>query len=189
MQEWWMSMDIFMKGLWCISLTASIIFIIQTIMTFIGMDSDAGASADFDGSSADGEFPFQLFTFRNFVNFFLGFGWTAIALNDSIEARWAVMLISIAVGLLLVAIVMYIFFLMSRMEQSGNIDIQDAAGCKGNVYLKIPGHKSGEGKVQITIQEAVREYNAITEGDELPTGTPIRVTQVVNEDTLLVERF
>lgn len=189
MQEWWMSLDLFMKTLWCISLTASLIFVVQTILTFIGMDSDAGGSADFDGStSIDGEFPFQLFTFRNFVNFFLGFGWTAIAFNNAISNKWVLLIVSIFVGLLLVGAVMYLFYLMSRMEQSGNINIQNAVGCKGNVYLKIPEKRIGEGKVQISIQEAIREYNAVTNGDMLPTGTPIKVTEIINEDTLLVEK-
>lgn len=186
MQEWWMSLDIFMKGLWCITLTASLIFIVQTILTFIGMDSDA--NADFNGGNGDVDFPFQLFTFRNFVNFFLGFGWTAIVLYNGIGNKLVLVIISTLAGALLVGAVMYLFYLMSRMEQSGNIDIENAVGCRGNVYLRIPQARSGEGKVQITIQEAVREYNAITEGAELQTGTPITVTRVINAETLLVEK-
>ncbi len=59
--------------------------------------------------------------------------------------------------------------------------------CKGTVYLPIPAERSGEGKVQITIAGAVREFNALTEGEALKTGTPIKVTEVVNESTLVVE--
>jgi len=57
------------------------------------------------------------------------------------------------------------------------------------VYLKIPGEKRGEGKVQISIQGAIREFNALTAGEELETGAPIRVVEVINDNTLLVERF
>lgn len=188
MQAWWASLDIYMQILWIITLTASLIFVIQTILTFIGMDSDGGLDVPDGGMSADtdaGTFPFQLFTFRNFINFFLGFGWTAITLAGNAHPV-LVVIVSILVGVSLVAAVMYIFYLMSRMEQSGNIETSSAVGCRGSVYLTIPGERQGEGKVQINIQGAVREFDAMTNGDTLPNGCPIEVTQVLNENMLLV---
>lgn len=188
MQAWWASLDIYMQILWIITLTASLIFIIQTILTFIGMDSDGGLDVPDGGMSADtdaGTFPFQLFTFRNFINFFLGFGWTAITLAGNAHPV-LVIIVSILVGVALVAAVMYIFYLMSKMEQSGNIETSSAVGCRGSVYLTIPGERQGEGKVQINIQGAVREFDAMTNGDTLPNGCPIEVTQVLNENMLLV---
>lgn len=187
MQEWWLSLDIYMKVVWFITLTASLIFIVQTILTFIGMDADSGLDTDPGSTPGAGEFPFQLFTFRNFINFFLGFGWTAIVLEGKLNGALVVFL-SCLVGILLVAAVMYIFYLMSKMEQSGNIDTASAVGCKGNVYLKIPAARGGEGKVQITIQGAVREYDAVTNGEELPTGTPVVITQVLNENVLVAAK-
>lgn len=190
MQAWWASLDIYMQILWIITLTASLIFVIQTILTFIGMDSDGGLDVPDGGMSADtdaGAFPFQLFTFRNFINFFLGFGWTAITLAGNAHPV-LVIIVSILVGVALVAAVMYIFYLMSKMEQSGNIETSSAVGCRGSVYLTIPGERQGEGKVQINIQGAVREFDAMTNGDTLPNGCPIEVTQVLNENMLLVTR-
>ena len=93
------------------------------------------------------------------------------------------------IGVLLVMAVMAIFRFMSTMEQSGTIQMANAVGCKGNVYLKIPAEKRGEGKVQISVQGAIREFDAITLGEELETGVPIKVVEVVNDSTLLVERF
>lgn len=192
MQEWWVSMDLYMQTLWIITLTASLIFVIQTILTFIGMDSGSGldvADCGVGDVAADaGTFPFQLFTFRNFINFFLGFGWTAITLAGSVHVI-LVIILSILVGLALVAAVMYIFYLMSKMEQSGNIETSSAIGCKGSVYLTIPGSRSGEGKVQITIRGAVREFDAMTDGDTLHNGNPIVVTAVLNENMLLVSKI
>ena len=174
MEEWWSSLGLFMQSVWCITLFASLVFVIQTIMTFIGMDTDGGMDVDVSAdTTADGDSgPFQLFTFRNFINFLLGFGWSIISFEKAI-----------------VMAVMAIFRFMSRMEQSGTIHVANAVGCKGNVYLKIPGEKRGEGKVQISIQGAIREFDALTAGEELETGAPIRVVEVINDNTLLVERF
>ena len=85
MQTWCGSLDPFMQSLRGIAIAASAVFIIQSIMTFVGMDSETNFDGDFDGDmSADGageSTPFQLFTFRNLINFMLGFSWTAIAMS------------------------------------------------------------------------------------------------------------
>ena len=191
MEEWWSSLGLFMQSVWCITLFASLVFVVQTIMTFIGMDTDGGMDVDVSAdTTADGDSgPFQLFTFRNFINFLLGFGWSIISFEKAIVNQFVLILVSAVIGVLLVMAVMAIFRFMSRMEQSGTINMANAVGCKGNVYLKIPGEKRGEGKVQISIQGAIREFDALTAGEELETGAPIKVVEVVNDSTLLVECF
>lgn len=189
MQTWWTELDPLMKALWGITIFASLVFTVQTILTFVGMDSDLGTGSDFDGDTPpDVSHPFQLFTFRNFINFFLGFGWTALALRPVMESTGWMLLIAAVAGVALVAAVMYIFKWLSGMEQSGNIRTEQACGCTGNVYLTIPGRRQGEGKVQIAIGGAIREYNAVTDGEKLANGTPVRVKSVINDQTLLVEK-
>lgn len=199
MIEWWNSLDTMMKILWAITLASSLIFVIQTVMTFLGAshdgdfdintDADAPDIADTDGdATVDHSTGMNLLTLRNFVNFFLGFGWTAVLLRGSVASTGLLMVISIIVGAVLVFLVMMLFRGLARMQQSGNINIfTSAIGCQGTVYLTIPAGRSGEGKVQIVINEAVREYDAVTDGDELRTGTAIHVVNVVNTTTLLVE--
>ena len=193
--SWWVSLSLAMKILWGVTLAASLIFIIQSIMTFIGADAgDGGIDTDFDTgfdsevADAAVEGGTNLYTFRNFVNFCLGFGWSAILLQEKVTSIPLLIVISAIIGVALVALVMYLFKWLSSMQQSGNINVYKAAvGCNGTVYLTIPAERGGEGKVQITINNSVREYNAVTDGDLLKTGTPIRVAEVVNADTLLVE--
>ena len=193
---WWTSLSAFMKVLWGITLTASLIFIIQSILTFIGADGgDGGIDADFDtdfdsGSDATdlGTGGSNLYTFRNFVNFFLGFGWTAVLLSGEIESKALLLFVSILVGILLVFLVMLLFKWLSGMQQSGTINIyKQAVGCQGKVYFSIPAARSGQGKVQITINNSIREYDAVTDGEALPTGTAITVSDVVDGTTVLVE--
>ena len=186
MIAWWNSLSTVMQVLWAITLSASLIFVIQTILTFLGLGGDGGVDTDFDAAGnielggADGSFDadpsMNLLTFRNFVNFCLGFGWTAVLMHDKIGSDFLVMLLAVVVGIALVAAVMWMFKWLSGMQQSGNIDVHTAAvGC--------------EGKIQITINNAVREYDALCEGDSIPTGTPIKVVGVVNDHTLLVEEL
>lgn len=188
--EWWSSLDLILKILWCIAIATSLIFIVQSILTFIGADTgaDMDVDTDFDGGSFEGDPSMNLFTFRNLVNFLLGFSWAGILLDGSFAHRSVTMLIAALVGIALVAAVMLLFKLLSGMQQSGNIDVtKSGVGCVGKVYLTIPGQRAGAGKVQITISGAVREYDALTDGDTIPTGTPIHVVEVLDEATLLVE--
>ena len=186
---WWAGLTPVMKILWVATLAATLIFIIQSILTFVGADADASADFDIDGDadmSMDGA---SLYSFGNFVNFILGFGWSAILLQPSIPSWPVLILVSVIIGVALVAGVMYLFKWLASMQQSGNINLEKAAaGSEGTVYLTIPGARAGKGKVQITISGAVREYDAVYEGESaLKTGTPIRVVDVIDSNTLLVE--
>ena len=193
---WWADLSPVMKLLWGVTLTATLIFVIQTVMTFLGADAD---STDFDmdvDTSMDGsdlsniDSGANLYTFRNFVNFFLGFGWTAIILQPSVKSTAVLVIIAVLVGIALVALVMYMFKWLYSMQQSGNINVyKSAVGCQGKCYLRIPAERGGEGKVQITIQGAVREYNAVTDGDEIKTGTSVKVLEAIDGNTLLVEEL
>ena len=125
---WWADLSPVMKLLWSVTLTATLIFVIQTVMTFLGADAD---STDFDvdvDASMDGsdlsniDSGANLYTFRNFVNFFLGFGWTAIILQPSVKSTAVLVIISVLVGIALVALVMYMFKWLYSMQQSGNIN-------------------------------------------------------------------
>ena len=193
---WWADLSPVMKLLWGVTLTATLIFIIQTVMTFLGADAD-GTDFDMDvDTSMDGsdlsniEGGSNLYTFRNLVNFFLGFGWSAILLQPSVKSTALLIFVSVLVGVALVVAVMYLFKWLSSMQQSGNINVyKSAVGCQGKCYLRIPAERGGEGKVQITIQGAVREYNAVTDGDEIKTGASVKVLEAVDANTLLVEEL
>lgn len=196
MIEWWSSLSAAMKVLWAITLSASLIFVIQTVLTFLGaggdVNTDFDVSSDVDVSTdvdtADGHSGMGLLTFRNFVNFTLGFGWSAVLLHSEIASKSVLMVVSIIIGIGLVAVVMLLFKWIMGMQQSGNIDVyRSAVDCVGKVYLTIPGERAGQGKVQITINNSVREYDAVTDGESLPTGKDIKVVEVINENTLLVE--
>jgi len=192
MNEWWEALSSFEKILWGFAIPSSLIFALQTIMTFVGMDSDGGIDADGDADFADDsdseDGPFQLFTFRNMVNFFLGFSWAGISLNDYIENRFVLGLVAFIIGALLVFLVMMIFIQMGKMVQSGTMDYRNAVGHQCEVYLGIPAENSGRGKVHVMIQGALRELDAITLGDTLASGSQARVVEVRSGHILVVEK-
>ena len=190
MQDWWLSLSLFEKAVWLITLPVSVVFLAQMILTFAGMDSDglSGGDAHADtGADSDGmAHPFQLFTFRNFINFLLGFGWTVIAFSSAVESRFLLVALGVLSGCVLVALVMFIFYKLSGMAQSGTMDIRNAIDQVAEVYLTIPAAKAGAGKVHVNVQGALRELDAITEGERLPSGQRVRVVGIVNDNLLVV---
>ena len=73
--EYFSAMPILQQSFWYLAFFASLIFIFQTILTLVGTHS-ADMGTDFDSDSNHFDAPFELFTFRNLINFLLGFGWT-----------------------------------------------------------------------------------------------------------------
>jgi membrane protein implicated in regulation of membrane protease activity len=70
---------------------------------------------------------------------------------------------------------------LSRLQSSGSIDIRNAVGCRGTVYIPVPGAKTGQGKVTVNVQGRSMEFVAMTDGEALATGTPVTVLAVEGE--------
>jgi hypothetical protein len=75
---------------------------------------------------------------------------------------------------------------MLGFEDDGTVSIDGAVGATGTVYLAIPGERRGAGKVTLTLQNRIVEYQAVTSDAPLPTGAAIMVVDVVGPDTVHV---
>ncbi len=191
MGQWLDSIPAFERIFWCFAIPFTLVFTIQLVLTFIGIDWHDGELAGHDGvgdhHDGDATSGFRLFTLRNFIIFFTGFGWAGVFAVHAGFNQVATVFFAFMVGLLLMVIVAGMFFLMTKLTQSGNIQINNAINASGRVYLPIPGQRSGVGQVQLTVQGSVREMGAMTDDQALPTGTPVTVTEVVN-DILVVKK-
>ena len=143
-------MDAPQKAFWIIAVVASVVFVIQTILTFIGIDGDS----DYDVSTADtvDDAGFNgVFSFRNLVNFLLGYGWTGVVMYDNIASKFWLYAISIGVGLLFVAAFVFMFRQMMKLAHDGPFHTDECIGVVADVYLRIPPKRQGRGKVQFSV--------------------------------------
>lgn len=189
MQDLFMSLDGGLKAFWIIACSASLVFVIQTALTFIGLgDTDAGLDDLSTDGVEDGSMS-GLFSFRNLINFLLGYGWSGVLLYDRIDARWALYLIAVFVGLLFVAAFVIMFRQMMRLAHDGSFHMEEALGLTADVYLRIPASRNGCGKVQFSVKGSVHETDAITDdAQELPTGSKVIIKEVIGNDTFLVTK-
>jgi hypothetical protein len=131
----------------------------------------------------------SLFSIRSLVNFFVGFGWAGIGFYKSINSEFVVYLIAIAVGVAFGYMYIYLRRKLKKLEYNGAVDINDALGKEADVYLRIPAEAKGAGKVQISLGGSIFEYPAITNGEEIASGKRIKVVEVIDSKTLLVEEL
>ena len=200
--EWYNALPSPLQVYWVIALVTSLVFLIQMVLTFIGIgdadtdvdfggDTDFGGDAGFsDGDTLDTGGAMQLFTIRNFINFLLGLGWGGVCLYSVIPNTIVLSLVSILVGVLFVYIFLIIYRQLRKLERNGAYHIDDCVGQTVDVYLTIPSNRSGMGKVQISFSGSVQELSALTDSDTpLRSGSKVRVTEVIDGTTVLVEKL
>lgn len=189
LQTWFLSMDSTAQTFWGCAIVASAIFLVQSIFSFIGMDGDIDFDTpDFDGDTMDAGGALSLFSVRSIVNFFMGFGWAGVTFYGHVSPVWLVYVLSIAVGLLFGSIFFVVRKYLMKLEGSGAYDIKEAVGKQANVYMRIPAERSAQGKIQISLRGSIHELPAVTDGEMLASGTHVKVTEVLGENLLLVEK-
>lgn len=188
--EFLSQLDPMLRMYWYIAIPISVVFAIQTITTFIGMDSTDGAVPDFD-SNLDGDSgtPFQLFSLRNLVNFLLGFGWGGISFYNLFETKSIVVILALISGIALIVIFFFVMQQMNRLNEDNTMKPADSLGKTAEVYLTIPESGSGSGKVLVSIKGSMHEMTAITRGAQIPSGSLVKITAVESDEILVVEKF
>lgn len=186
----WSELDLMSQVYWIITAPATLVFVFLLILTIFGSDADSDVQTDLAHSFADGDgIPFQFLSLKNIIGFFTMFGWSGLGFLSAGLAPWLVIPLSFICGLLMMLAMASLFYFMSKLAESGNLDIRNAIGCTGDVYLTIPGNRKGMGKVQITVQGTLQTLDAITDDTEaISTSSIIQVTDVVNNQILLVRR-
>src|SRR5260370_41696642 len=78
---------------------------------------------------------------------------------------------------------------IGSLNSAGNERIGNAVGRRATVYLRIPATRSGMGKVQLSMQNRIVEYQAFTDETEpLQSGESVEVVDVAGGDTVYVRR-
>lgn len=181
------NLDPLLKTFWYVAIPTSLIFIIQTIMTFVGADASDGIEADFNGDLGGEEAPFQLFSLRNLINFLLGFSWTGISFYTTISNKPILIILSLAVGISFIFLFFIIIRQVQKLAEDNSFKISNTLNKTAEVYLTIPENKKGKGKIMISVNGAFHELEAMTENQKIPSGSVVKVVKIENNNILIVE--
>lgn len=187
-QEWYLSMDFTQQLFWGCAIVATVIFMIQTTLTMLGIDGDMDFNVDpsaFDGDTTDFG-GLSLFSIRSMINFFVGFGWAGVCFHGIISSIPLLYAVSTIIGIGFGSLWFIIRRKMNSLEKNGAYSITDAVGKTCDVYLRIPAGRKGTGKIQISLKGSIHELAAMTDGDAIATGTKVSVLSVIDSSTVLV---
>jgi hypothetical protein len=128
----------------------------------------------------------RLLTFRSIVAAVAFFGLGGRAADAAGLNPALTLVVAVATGGGALFLVAWLMRLLVRLQSDGSVRIGRAVGRGGTVYLPIPGHKAGVGKVLLNVQNRTMEYQAVTDQDALPTGAKVVVVAVLGSDTVEV---
>ncbi|MCC5910004.1 MAG: hypothetical protein JJT76_06155 [Clostridiaceae bacterium] len=194
MIDWLTEVLVFDRIYWYLAIPFTVLLVIQLIATFVGFGGDGDFDSGEDGLDVgdDGDFEpgFKIFTVRNLITFFAVFGWSGITFSHAGLGQFATITLSTILGIIVLLIVSALFYFITKLADSGTMNIQRSKGATGEVYLPIPAKGNGVGKVSITFQGSFRELDAMTDEEEvISRGTMIVVKDVINNSILLVEKI
>jgi hypothetical protein len=216
MVEWWDGLDAVLKILYCIAIPATLVLVIQTILSlFGGFESGAGvdisdtSGIDFHGGSdiseiadatdmggghhiGDGGNPadfsiMSMITLQGIVTFLTVMGWSSIAAVSAGTPVFLSVLVGVALGFAAMFATAKLLHASRKLAESGTLDLRNSIGESGSVYIPIPAGGAGIGKITIQVQGRYIECEAMAQGGELHTGEIVRVVDVRN-DILIVEK-
>ena len=182
MIEWFNALEPMLKVYWSIALIASFVFVIQTIISFVGGVDDIDIEGDSSGVSG-------FFSVRNLVNFLLGVGWTGVALYGTISSKGLLALVAVAIGIAFVLMFFAMIRVLLKLQKDNTFRIEETLDKVASVYLTIPENKSGSGKIQISVRGSTHEIPALTSGEKIATGEKVRVTEILGNYLVLVEKL
>ncbi|GAB1537167.1 hypothetical protein ADMFC3_27980 [Geovibrio sp. ADMFC3] len=172
-----------------IAIIASGVYVLTQLIPMLlgyGIDVD-GLDADIEDTESSSIFEF--ISFKNLVVFMMGYGWSSYALIKIVpDIMGAVIVIlSIFVGIVLIFINMLPMKALLKLQQKNEFHNKDIVGLSGIVTVSTS--KNAIGKVKITVGDIIREYFALSNGEDLAVNTPITITKVLEDGvTVLIKR-
>ncbi len=174
------------------ALAGTAVFLLRLVLMLVGgvagdldFSVDHGAGDLHHGDSSEA---FKALSIQSLFAFAMGFGWAGLGAYKGGLTFTPSLLIAIGGGVGMVWLLGLLLKGVHDLQTSGNVSIGSAVGREGDVYATVPSRAGGRGQVRVTIEQRQRIYNAVTEGEELPTGTRVKVTNANQDNTLTVAR-
>ncbi len=169
---------------WFCALTGTGLFMIQLILTFIGLGDQEVDEAGVDVGKV------KWLSRQALTGFLMMFGWTALTSQKELFLdTLSTLILSITIGIITVFFSGLIFNLVKKLQSPGSVfRIEEAIGKIGTTYHDIP--KGGIGKILISINDMTQEINAVSQNREMiPSFTTIKIINILDTNTVIIEKI
>jgi hypothetical protein len=164
----------------------TILFIARLVMALFGGDGgDFDADADLDTGT---DSSFTLFSLLSVTAFIMGTGWMGLACRIDWElGRIPSLIAAVGFGTTMMFLAAGLMYMTRKLNRTVHYDLHTAVGMTGRVYLNVPAKGTGQGQVEVSVSGRKKILKAVTHGKELAAFTDVRITDVRDDDTLIVE--
>lgn len=164
------------------------VLLLQLLLGLVGLGGghDMGVGHDLgahDGIVDDG---LQLLTVRGVAAALTFFGIGGLAMLAADTGTAVATVVAAAAGSASALGVAVVMRQMGRLESDGVIRMEGAIGLPAVVHVGLPD--GGAGKVILTLQDRFLELKAVSLDGDIPTGTPVTVVGLTDDNTLEVVR-
>jgi hypothetical protein len=151
-----------------------------------GGDFDADVDADLHHGGTDASF--TLFSLLSVMAFIMGTGWMGLACRiDWGLNRPVSVLVSVGFGVLMMFFAAGLMYMTRKLNRDITYDVKTAIGRTARVYMTIPAHGEGQGKVQVSVSGRLMTVPAVSTGPALEAFADVKVVQTRDDGTLVVE--
>jgi hypothetical protein len=166
---------------------ASVIFLFQTLgSAHSDVNLDSGADSGVSAGNETGDSLSHFLSVRNFVAFFMGYGWVALAGLLSGLSRLAASFCGIVSGIAFVFASLVLIRTFLKFQEDGGVKLENLTGAHASVYIAIGASMSSAGKVMVDTKEGRMELPARTKDAESIRPGQIVTIQGVEDGTLRV---
>jgi hypothetical protein len=184
--QWWDALTLTRQLFYGIGIVAGIMALILAILAIIGLDHHDAIDSIGDAGTGDGDG--GIFSIKPLTGFFLGFGWAGGLALDNGLGLFAATAVALIAGGGLMAVIVAMFRAIHGMRSDGTMRISDALNATGTVYITLPPSKGSGGQVIVSFRGRQETFAALTTADRaIPSGDRVRVVQVIDSRTVIVE--
>lgn len=177
---------------WCAAVGGSLL-VLQFLFLLIGGDH-GGTDHGLGGDGHSGMDPghdqigfLKMLSLQSATAFATFFGLAGMYLHGQDASTGTATGVAIVAGIAAFWLTAKAMQSLAKLQSSGTLDLAKSLGAEARVYLRIPAESNGHGRVLVAVQGRTIEVRAQSRGVEIPTGARVRVTEVVGDDTVVVE--
>ncbi|MBK8045619.1 MAG: NfeD family protein [Haliscomenobacter sp.] len=165
--------------LWLMAIVASLLLFLLFLLNWFGINQDRHLYSAKQRAFGD---PLAVLIFFTFL------GWTSILSSLWVKHPEYILFYAVPASVVAAFFPRFLSYLRRKERQKKGYDPEYLLKSTGEVLQNIPPNQIGKGRVHLSLRATPHDWEAVTScGGELPAGVHIRVVDVIDDHTVLVE--
>ncbi len=164
---------------WLIAIVASLLLFLLILLNWLGINQDRHVYSARQRAFGD---PLAVLIFFTFL------GWTSILSSLWVRHSEYIFFFAVPASAIAAFFPRFLSYLRRKERQKKGYNPEYLLRSTGEVLQNIPPNQIGKGRVHLSLRATPHDWEAVTScGGELPAGVHIRVVDVIDDHTVVVE--